>query len=90
MDNALDHLLIEDAREALEDRTASRNEFADPNVHRSVGAMLSGEIARRFGSAGLPDDTVAFNFAGSAGQSFGAFLAKGVTLDAWKAKPTIM
>ncbi len=50
------------------------------NVHRTVGAMLSGEIARRYGSAGLPDDTIRFHFSGSAGQSFGAFLAKGVTL----------
>jgi len=45
-----------------------------------VGAMLSGEIARRYGSAGLADDTIRFYFTGSAGQSFGAFLAKGVTL----------
>jgi len=43
--------------------------------------MLSGEIARRYGSAGLPDDTIRFQFTGSAGQSFGAFLAKGVTLE---------
>jgi glutamate synthase domain-containing protein 3 len=50
------------------------------NVHRTVGAMLSGEIARRYGSAGLPDNTIRFEFNGSAGQSFGAFLAKGVTL----------
>src|SRR6202007_2294876 len=48
--------------------------------HRTVGAMLSGEITRRYGSAGLPDDTIRFEFTGSAGQSFGAFLAKGVTL----------
>src|SRR5207253_11138237 len=44
------------------------------------GAMLSGEIARRYGSEGLPDDTICISFAGSAGQSFGAFLAKGVTM----------
>jgi glutamate synthase domain-containing protein 3 len=50
-------------------------------VHRTVGAMLSGEIARRYGSAGLADDTIRFRFTGSAGQSFGAFLAKGVTLE---------
>ena len=50
------------------------------NTHRTVGAMLSGEIARRYGEAGLPDDTIRFQFTGSAGQSFGAFLAKGVTL----------
>jgi glutamate synthase domain-containing protein 3 len=46
-----------------------------------VGAMLSGEIARRYGSAGLADDTIKFQFTGSAGQSFGAFLAHGVTLE---------
>jgi glutamate synthase domain-containing protein 3 len=51
------------------------------NVHRTVGAMLSGEIARRYGSAGLPDDTIHCKFEGSAGQSFGAFLATGVTLE---------
>jgi glutamate synthase (NADPH) large chain len=50
------------------------------NVHRTVGAMLSGEIARRNGSAGLPEDSIRFHFTGSAGQSFGAFLVKGVTL----------
>jgi glutamate synthase domain-containing protein 3 len=54
--------------------------FAIRNVHRTVGAMLSGEVARRYGSEGLPDDTIRVNFEGSAGQSFGAFLAKGVTL----------
>ncbi|MBV8903352.1 MAG: glutamate synthase subunit alpha, partial [Acidobacteriia bacterium] len=51
------------------------------NIHRTVGAMLSGEIARRYGSAGLPHDTIRFKFTGSAGQSFGAFLARGVTLE---------
>jgi glutamate synthase (NADPH) large chain len=50
------------------------------NVHRSVGTMLSGEIARRYGSVGLPDDTIRIRLNGSAGQSLGAFLAKGVTL----------
>jgi glutamate synthase domain-containing protein 3 len=50
------------------------------NVHRTVGAMLSGQIARRYGSEGLPEDTIRVHFTGSAGQSFGAFLAKGVTL----------
>jgi glutamate synthase domain-containing protein 3 len=54
--------------------------FPIRNVHRTVGAMLSGEIARRYGSDGLPDDTIKIRFAGSAGQSFGAFLAKGVTM----------
>ncbi len=50
------------------------------NVNRTVGGILSGEIARRFGAAGLPDGTIEITFTGSAGQSFGAWLAKGVTL----------
>jgi glutamate synthase domain-containing protein 2/glutamate synthase domain-containing protein 1/glutamate synthase domain-containing protein 3 len=80
LDEALDYQLIEHAKPALDHRTPV--EFSVPirNVHRTVGAMLSGEIARRYGSAGLPDDTIRFHFSGSAGQSFGAFLAKGVTL----------
>ncbi|MGO9442952.1 MAG: hypothetical protein ACLPXM_20650 [Terriglobales bacterium] len=49
-------------------------------MHRSVGTMLSGEVARRYGAEGLPDDTIRFDFEGSAGQSFGAFLAHGITL----------
>jgi glutamate synthase (NADPH) large chain len=49
-------------------------------VNRTVGAMLSGEIARRYGSNGLPEDTIRVHFKGSAGQSFGAFLARGITL----------
>jgi len=51
------------------------------NINRTVGTMLSGEIARRYGHDGLPDDTIHIRFAGSAGQSFGAFLARGVTID---------
>jgi glutamate synthase domain-containing protein 3 len=80
LDEALDYQLIEHAKPALDFKTPV--EFSVPirNVHRTVGAMLSGEIARRYGSAGLPDDTIRFHFSGSAGQSFGAFLAKGVTL----------
>jgi glutamate synthase domain-containing protein 2/glutamate synthase domain-containing protein 1/glutamate synthase domain-containing protein 3 len=80
LDEALDYQLIEHAKPALDHKTPV--EFSVPirNVHRTVGAMLSGEIARRYGSAGLPDDTIRFQFSGSAGQSFGAFLAKGVTL----------
>ena len=80
LQNALDHLLIEGARQALENRSAVEMNHPIRTVQRAVGAMLSGEIARRHGSAGLPDDTVRINFSGSAGQSFGAFLAKGVTM----------
>ena len=80
LEQALDYTLIEHAREALESGKPVEMELPVRNVHRSVGAMLSGEIARRTGSAGLPDDTIRFHFTGSAGQSYGAFLAKGVTL----------
>jgi glutamate synthase domain-containing protein 2/glutamate synthase domain-containing protein 1/glutamate synthase domain-containing protein 3 len=78
---ALDYKLIDHARDALENRVPIEIKMPIRNVHRTVGAMLSGEIARRYGSAGLPDDTIHFHFTGSAGQSFGAFLAKGVTLE---------
>jgi glutamate synthase (NADPH/NADH) large chain len=81
LDQALDFKLIDHAREALENQTPIEFKLPIRNVHRTVGAMLSGEIARRYGSAGLPDNTIRFEFNGSAGQSFGAFLAKGVTLE---------
>ncbi len=77
---ALDHQLIKQSHEALESRTPVEMDFPIRNVHRTVGAMLSGEIARRYGSDGLPDDTIRIRFEGSAGQSFGAFLAKGVSM----------
>ena len=77
---ALDHKLIERAQDALQNRTPVEMALPIRNVHRSVGTMLSGDIARRFGSDGLPDDTLRIHLTGSAGQSFGAFLAKGVTL----------
>jgi glutamate synthase domain-containing protein 3 len=80
LDKALDHELIAGAKPALDGREAVEMSFPIRNVHRTVGAMLSGEIARRYGSAGLPDDTIRIKFTGSAGQSFGAFLAKGVTM----------
>ncbi len=80
LDKALDVKLIEMAQEALENRTPVTLSMPIRNIHRSVGTMLSGEIARRYGSEGLPDDSVDIQFTGCAGQSFGAFLAKGITL----------
>jgi glutamate synthase (NADPH/NADH) large chain len=80
LEHRLDHELIRLARPALEERTPVRAELPIRNIHRAVGAMLSGEIARRYGGAGLPDDTIQFKFTGSAGQSFGAFAARGLTL----------
>jgi glutamate synthase domain-containing protein 2/glutamate synthase domain-containing protein 1/glutamate synthase domain-containing protein 3 len=81
LDRALDHKLIETAAPALEGKSPVKASFAIRNVHRTVGAMLGGEIARRYGSAGLPDETIHFKFTGSAGQSFGAFVPSGVTLE---------
>jgi len=81
LDKALDNELIALAQPALDRREAVRIERPIRNVHRTVGAMLSGEIARRYGHAGLPEDTVRVRFTGTAGQSFGAFLAHGVTLE---------
>jgi len=81
LSQALDYKLIDHARDALESGTPVEIKLPIRNVHRTVGAMLSGEVARRYGSAGLPEDTIKFQFSGSAGQSFGAFLAKGVTLE---------
>jgi glutamate synthase domain-containing protein 2/glutamate synthase domain-containing protein 1/glutamate synthase domain-containing protein 3 len=81
LNEALDYKLIDHAKEALEHQTPIEFMLPIRNVHRTVGAMLSGEIARRYGAAGLPDDTIKFYFSGSAGQSFGAFLARGVTLE---------
>jgi glutamate synthase (NADPH/NADH) large chain len=81
LDQALDHALIAKAAPALESKAPVRDRFAIRNVHRTVGAMLGGEIARRYGSAGLPDGTIHFRFEGSAGQSFGAFVPSGVTLE---------
>ncbi len=80
IERALDYKLIDHARDAIENGQRVEIRLPIRNVHRTVGAMLSGEIARRYGSAGLPDDTIQFYFTGSAGQSFGAFLANGVTL----------
>jgi glutamate synthase domain-containing protein 2/glutamate synthase domain-containing protein 1/glutamate synthase domain-containing protein 3 len=80
LEQALDYKLIDHAEPALS--LGEPVEFKLPirNVHRTVGAMLSGEIAKRYGAAGLKPDTIRFTFSGSAGQSFGAFLAKGVTM----------
>src|SRR5271163_4955882 len=80
LDAVLDLQLIELAREALEHAAPVEANLTIRNIHRSVGAMLGGEIARRYGSEGLPDETLRFHFHGSAGQSFAAFLPRGVTL----------
>jgi glutamate synthase (NADPH/NADH) large chain len=81
LEKALDRKLIAQARPALD--KGERVSFISPvnNVNRTVGAMLSGEVATKYGHEGLPDDSIHIQLHGTAGQSFGAFLAKGVTLD---------
>ena len=79
MDNVLDLQLIEKSRLALDDKTQVYGEFPIVNTDRATGAMLSYHISKKHGEEGLPADTIQFGFKGSAGQSFGAFLAPGIT-----------
>jgi glutamate synthase (NADPH/NADH) large chain len=81
LDKALDNTLIEQARPALERGEAVRIETPVRNVNRTVGTMLSGRVAERYGHEGLPDDTIHIKLKGVAGQSFGAWVAHGVTLE---------
>ncbi|PHR94743.1 MAG: glutamate synthase large subunit [Blastopirellula sp.] len=78
---ALDNKLIADATPALENQEPVVIETPIINTNRTVGTTLSHEIAKRYGEAGLPDDTIHVKLKGSAGQSFGAFLSQGVTLE---------
>ncbi|MGH8726818.1 MAG: glutamate synthase large subunit [Burkholderiales bacterium] len=78
---ALDLKLIEQARPALEEKKPVQFETSIRNTNRTVGAMVSGEVAKRYGHAGLPEDTIHIKLKGTAGQSFGAFLAHGVSLE---------
>ncbi|HYR64725.1 MAG TPA: glutamate synthase-related protein, partial [Reyranella sp.] len=81
LDKALDHRLIEAAQPALEKGEPVLIELPIGNVNRTVGAMLSGEVAQRTGHVGLPEGTISVKLAGTAGQSFGAFLAHGISLE---------
>jgi glutamate synthase domain-containing protein 2/glutamate synthase domain-containing protein 3 len=78
---ALDNKLIAEATPALDKKEKVTITTVVRNLNRTVGAMLSGEVAKRYGHAGLADDTITVKLSGTAGQSFGAFLAHGVTLD---------
>ncbi|MEU7531345.1 glutamate synthase large subunit [Saccharothrix sp. NPDC042600] len=78
---ALDRTLIQLAEAALEDAHPVRLELPLRNVNRTVGTLLGAEVTRRFGGDGLPDDTIHVTFTGSAGQSLGAFLPRGITLE---------
>ncbi|MBA5777338.1 glutamate synthase large subunit [Stappia sp. F7233] len=81
IDDILDRRLIAKAGPALESKTPVVIEEEIRNIDRSAGAMLSGEVARRFGHKGLKPDTITVKLTGTAGQSFGAFVARGVTMD---------
>jgi glutamate synthase (NADPH/NADH) large chain len=77
----LDRKLIAEARAALDRGAPVKLRAQIKNTDRTTGAMLSGQVAKRYGHTGLPDDTIHVKFTGTAGQSFGAFLARGVTFE---------
>jgi glutamate synthase (NADPH/NADH) large chain len=81
LDHALDRTLIQLAEAALEDAHPVRLELPIRNVNRTVGTLLGSEVTRRYGGAGLPNETIEITLTGSAGQSLGAFLPSGITLD---------
>jgi glutamate synthase (NADPH/NADH) large chain len=81
IDDVLDRALIEQAAPALERKEPVKIEMPIRNVDRSAGAMLSGAVAKRFGHKGLKDDTISVRLTGTAGQSFGAFLTRGVSFE---------
>jgi glutamate synthase (ferredoxin) len=80
LDKALDNLLLELAKEALNNRTPVELQLPIRNANRTVGTILGSEVTRRYGADGLPGETIKVRFTGSAGQSFGAFLPNGITL----------
>ncbi len=80
LEKALDNKLIELCKDAIENKNPVKLDMPIKNTNRTVGTMLSSEIARRHGLPGLPDNTIQIKLKGSAGQSFGAFLSHGVTL----------
>lgn len=79
LNDVLDQQIIRSSMKAIEHKDEVNLDYAIKNTDRTVGCMLSGAIAQRYGSEGLPDDTINVRFKGSAGQSFGAFLMKGVS-----------
>ena len=81
LDKAIDHALISKALAAIETQKSIEFDMPITNTNRTVGTMLSHEIAKRYGNKGLPDNTITVNLVGTAGQSFGAFLAKGITFN---------
>jgi glutamate synthase (NADPH/NADH) large chain len=80
LDRALDHAFLEQCRPAIDEGTPVTAEVKVTNVNRTVGTLLGYEITKRHGAAGLPEGTIDLTFTGSAGQSFGAFVPRGVTM----------
>jgi glutamate synthase (NADPH/NADH) large chain len=81
LEHALDNVLIANSADALENGKLVEMDLSVRNVHRSVGTMLGHELTSRYGGGGLPDGTIHIRLAGSAGQSFGAFVPRGITLE---------
>jgi glutamate synthase (NADPH/NADH) large chain len=81
LDKAVDHALIKQAQPALQDQTPVQIDIPILNSNRSFGTLLSGELARRYGLEGLPDDSIHIHAKGTAGQSLGAWLAQGITIE---------
>ncbi len=81
LDKALDKKLVELCKDAIENKTPVKLDLPIVNINRTVATTLSHEIAKKHALAGLPDDTIHIKFSGSAGQSLGAFLANGVTIE---------
>jgi len=81
LDKALDNELIVQANRAINKKEPVKIETEVRNINRTVGAMLSGRLVKKHGQAGLPDDTIHIKMKGTGGQSFGAFLAKGITIE---------
>src|SRR5215470_17206002 len=80
LEKALDNRLLDLAKSALEEKTPVEFQLPIKNANRTVGTILGSEVTRRYGAEGLPDDTIKIRFTGSAGQSFGVFLPKGINL----------
>ncbi len=81
LEAVLDQRLITQAKDAIENKTSVKIEEVIRNTDRTTGAMLSGEVAKKYGHKGLPEDTIHITFKGISGQSFGAWVSKGITLD---------
>ncbi|MEP4803563.1 MAG: glutamate synthase large subunit [Hyphomicrobiales bacterium] len=81
IDEILDRQLIAEAKPALESKTPVTIETEIRSLNRSAGAMLGGEVAKRYGMKGLPEDTISIKLTGTAGQSFGAIITRGISID---------